>query len=231
MEVAPELLERHGVEASRPYIASMGIYLFRKEFLAKCLDSAGDDFGGDIIPAAVGTVRIQAHFFKGYWRDIGTIQAFYDTHMDLVKSDPPFRFDDVNWPIYTRPRYLPPARLDGCRFVRSVLAEGGELVDCEIEDSIVGLTSLVQGASIRRSLLMGIDADPADTQSRTEQARIGPGTVIERAIIDKNARIGSNVQILETGREQNADGTGWAIRDGVVVVRRNAVIPDGTVVK
>jgi len=230
MEVAPELLARRGVAADRPYLASMGIYLFRKEFLATCLDSPGDDFGRDVIPASLTRAQVQAHFFKGYWRDIGTIQAFYETHMDLVRPDPPFRFDDMNWPIYTRPRYLPPARIDGCRLDRSVLAEGSLLVGSNLEDSVIGVSTRMRGATVRRSLIMGIDADPADSHSRPATAGIGDGSVIERAIVDKNANIGRNVRVLAKDRAPTGQGAGWAIRDGIVVITRNAVIPDGTVI-
>jgi glucose-1-phosphate adenylyltransferase len=230
MKVAPELLARRGVSAERPYLASMGIYLFRKDFLAACIEGNDDDFGRDVIPGSISGARVQAHFFTGYWRDIGTIRAFYESHMDLVRPHPPFRFDDMNWPIYTRPRYLPPARIHGCRFEHSVLAEGGLLVDSSVENSIIGVSARMQGATVRHSLLMGIDADPADTLSRSAVAGIGAGSVIERAIVDKNASIGRNVRILEEGRGPDTDGPGWAIRDGVVVIARNTVIPDNTVI-
>jgi glucose-1-phosphate adenylyltransferase len=230
MKVSPKLLAQRGVAAERPYLASMGIYLFRKDFLAACLEGDDDDFGRDVIPGSLDRARVHAHFFTGYWRDIGTIRAFYESHMDLVRPHPPFRFDDADWPIYTRPRYLPPARIHHCRFEQSVLAEGGLLVDSSVEDSIIGVSTRMQGVTVRRSLLMGIDADPADTVSRSAQAGIGTGTVIERAIVDKNARIGRNVRIVEEGRGPDSEGPGWVIRDGVVVIARNAVIPDDTVI-
>ena len=230
MEVSPELLARAGVPSERPYLASMGIYLFRKEFLEACLDHEGDDFGGDVIPASVEARRVQAHFFKSYWRDIGTIGAFYEAHMDLAQPGPPFDFNDVTWPIYTRPRYLPPARIDGSRLRRTVLAEGSTMVDSEVDHSIVGIGSRIRGATIRDSLIMGIDLDPADSRSTIGPAGIGKDAVVERAIVDKNARIGSGVRILSEGRRATAEGPGWVIRDGVVVIRRDADIPDGTVI-
>jgi glucose-1-phosphate adenylyltransferase len=228
MKVSPKLLAQRGVAAERPYLASMGIYLFRKDFLAACLEGDDDDFGRDVIPASLDRARVHAHFFTGYWRDIGTIRAFYESHMDLLDPRPPFRFDDADWPIYTRPRYLPPARIHNCRFDHAVLAEGGFLTDSLVENSIIGVSTRMRGATVRRSLIMGIDADPADTLSRSAQAGIGPGTVIERAIVDKNASIGRNVRILEERRGPDSEGQGWTIRDGIVVIARNAVIPDDT---
>jgi glucose-1-phosphate adenylyltransferase len=230
MEVSRQLLAKKGVGVDRPYLASMGIYLFRKDFLVRCLEAVGDDFGRDIIPASVAEHRVQAHFFQGYWRDIGTIRAFYDTHMDLVRPKPPFDFNDPSWPIYTRPRYLPPARINGCRFERVVLAEGSTVVDSAVEDSIVGIGSRMFGATVRKSLIMGIDLDPAETSSRPGDAGIGEGSIVERAIVDKNARLGKNVRIVEEGRRNDGEGPGWCIRDGIAVITRNADIPDDTII-
>jgi len=122
MEVPPELLERRDLKADRPYLASMGIYLFDKSRLVESLNNDLTDFGHHVIPACVNDCRVQAHFFGGYWRDIGTIRAFFDAHMDLVQPHPLFDFYDPEWPIYTHPRYLPGSRLNGCRFNHAVLA-------------------------------------------------------------------------------------------------------------
>jgi glucose-1-phosphate adenylyltransferase len=188
------------------------------------------DFGRDIIPAEVSRSRVQAHFFKGYWRDIGTIRTFFDAHMDLVQPHPPFTFHDREWPIYTRPRYLPGARLDGCRFQRTLLGDGSRVVDSEVEDAVIGLRSEIQGAKIRRALIMGADSYSPEQRPGEPPVGIGEGTEIEEAIIDKNARIGSNVRIVNADGLREAAGDGWAIRDGIVVIPKNTVVPDGTVI-
>lgn len=230
MEVAPELLEQKGVRADQPYLASMGIYLFRKEVLIEALDNDLVDFGGEIIPAEVGRRRVQGHFFKGYWRDIGTIRAFFDAHMDLVKMNPPFSFHDRDWPIYTRPRFLPGARLDGCCFKQVLLSDGSRVVDSTVENSVLGLRAAVHGATIRRTLVMGVDGHYPPSPRGSPPVGIGKNTEIENAIIDKNARIGRDVRLVNAGGVQEADGEGWAIRDGIVVVAKNSIIPDGTVI-
>ena len=230
MEVTPELLEEKGVRGDQPYLASMGIYLFRKQALLEALDNDLVDFGGDIIPIEVGRRRVQAHFFKGYWRDIGTMRAFFDAHMDLVKMNPPFSFHDREWPIYTRPRYLPGARLDGCCFTRVLLGDGSRIEDSTVEDSVLGLHAVVGGATISRTLVMGVDGHYPEAPAGSPPVGIGKNTVIENSIIDKNARIGRDVRIVNAEGIQEADGDGWAIRDGIVVVPKNSIIPDGTVI-
>lgn len=230
MDVSPELLAAKGVRADQPYLASMGLYIFRKQALLDCLASDHVDFGRDIIPAAVGSRHVQAHFFKGYWRDIGTIRAFFDSHMDLVREDPPFDFHDASWPIYTRPRYLPGARLSGCRFEQALLGDGSVLHDSEVSQSVVGLRSRVQGAHLERVLMMGVDSRYPDVGPDAPQVGIGEGSVIRNAIIDKNARIGREVKVVNERGETTAEGDGWVIRDGIVVISKNAVIPDGTVI-
>ena len=230
MEVAPSLLEAKGVASDLPYIASMGVYMFRKEALVDALDNDLVDFGGDIIPAEISRRRVQAHFFKGYWRDIGTIRAFFDAHMDLVQPDPPFTFHDREWPIYTRPRYLPGARLHGCHFDHVLLGDGSRVVDSEANDSVIGLRAVINRSSIHRTLIMGVDSHYPDPKPGEPPVGVGEGCSISNAIIDKNARIGRGVRICNEQGVQEADGDGWAIRDGIVVVQKNGVVPDGTVI-
>jgi glucose-1-phosphate adenylyltransferase len=230
MEVSPSLLETKGVPSGLPYLASMGIYIFRKDALVEALDNTLVDFGSDIIPAEVSNRRVQAHFFKGYWRDIGTIGAFFEAHMDLVEEEPQFTFHDQEWPIYTRPRYLPGARLHRCRFDHALLSDGSRVEDCELENAIVGLRGEIRKSTIRNSLIMGIDAHYPAPEAGEPPLGVGEGCEISNAIIDKNARIGRNVRICNEAGVDEADGDGWAIRDGIVVVAKNAVIPDGTVI-
>jgi glucose-1-phosphate adenylyltransferase len=230
MEVAPSLLEAEGVAADQPYIASMGIYIFRKEALIEALDNDLADFGGDIIPAEVSRRKVQAHFFKGYWRDIGTIRAFFDAHMDLVQPDPEFTFHDPAWPIYTRPRYLPGARLHGCRFDRVLLGDGSRVEDSVAEEAVIGLRAQIHNSTVRRTLIMGVDSHFPEPKPGDPPVGVGEGCEISNAIIDKNARIGRGVRICNERGVQEADGDGWAIRDGIVVVEKNGVVPDGTVI-
>jgi glucose-1-phosphate adenylyltransferase len=231
MRADAKLLERCGVGADRPYLASMGIYLFNKNFLMGSLASAQHhDFGQNVLPHAVAGGKVQTFLFDGYWRDIGTIRAFYDAHMDLVKPDPPFHFNDPDWPFYTHPRYLPGSRLNAVRINRSIVSEGTTLEECTVEDTIVGVRTSMKRATVRRSLIMGGDPYPPEGPPGCPPLGIGEGTLVEDAIIDKNARIGRNVRIVNKSEIAEGDGPGWAIRDGIVVVKKNAVIPDGTTI-
>jgi glucose-1-phosphate adenylyltransferase len=230
MAISPQLREQRKLDERRPYLASMGVYLFRKEVLIECLANDFVDFGNDVIPQAASTRRVQAHFFRGYWRDIGTIDAFYEAHMDILSPDPPFHFNDPNWPFYTLPQYLPGARLHRSEFTRSILTEGTLITDSRIRQSIVGLRTTVRNATIRNSLIMGVDPDPPAAPNGSPPLGVGEGSVIEHAIIDKNARIGRNVTITNAAGRANTEGDGWAIRDGTVVIPKNAIIPDGTTI-
>jgi glucose-1-phosphate adenylyltransferase len=230
MTISDSLRDRWKIPTHRVYLASMGIYLFKKHTLIQCLENNLVDFGRDVIPAAVPSARVQAFFFSQYWRDIGTIPAFYQAHMDLLQVDPPFDFNDPDWPYYTQPRYLPGARLDNTTFHRSVLSEGTRISDSTIEDSIIGVRMIIRQSVVKRSLVMGVDPVVPEVRPGAPPPGIGHGSHIERAIIDKNARIGRNVKIVNENGVMEGEGDGWAIRDGIVVVVKNAVIPDGTVI-
>ena len=229
MEVAPSLLRERGAGSDRPYLASMGIYLFAKEALIHCLDSDLTDFGQDVIPASVDGNKIQAHFFDGYWKDIGTIGAFYDAHMDMVQSQPPFDFYDPQWPFFTHPRYLPGSTLTGCRFNQSILAGGAHVAESTIEQSVIGVRAVVDKATVKRSLIMGAEDFPARVPG-APAVGIGQGSLIQDAIVDLNARIGRNVRLVNKDRLTAGEGPGWLIRDGIVVVPKNSVVPDGTTI-
>jgi glucose-1-phosphate adenylyltransferase len=213
----------------KPYLGSMGIYLFNEQVLCDCLDSDATDFGSEVLPAAVDRVRVQAHMFHGYWRDIGTIRAFYETHMDLVRPNPAFDFYDPDWRIFTHPRYLPGSRVKNSRLDRAIVAAGCEVTDSDIQESIVGLRAVAYGATVRSTLLMGVDESFPEIPG-APRVGIGRGSRVENAIIDKNARIGRDVQLVNEKGLQEAEGDGWVIRDGIIVVPKNGVIPDGTVV-
>ncbi|MFT5434815.1 MAG: glucose-1-phosphate adenylyltransferase, partial [Myxococcota bacterium] len=165
-------------------------------------------------------------------RDIGTMRSFYDAHMDLVKPSPAFRFDAHDWPIYTASRFLPCARITETMFTRSMLADGTLITSSIVEDSVIGVRTTIRGATIKRTLIMGADSrvDRSAPSSDIPPVGIGEGTIVHDAIIDKNARIGRNVRILNEAKLVEAVGDGWAIRDGIVVIPKDAIIPDNTVI-
>ncbi len=226
----------------QPYIASMGIYVFKKEVLIKLLRESLErtDFGKEIIPDASKEYRVQAYLFNGYWEDIGTIESFYNANLALTQQpQPPFSFYDEQAPIYTRPRYLPPSKLLDCQITQSIIGEGCILKNCRIEHSVLGVRSRIEsGAMIEDSLLMGADyyQASAERQCSLEKGEvpvgIGTDTIIRRAIVDKNARIGHDVKIINKDNVQDADreSQGFYIRNGIVVVLKNALIPDGTII-
>lgn len=226
----------------KPYIASMGIYVFKKEVLIKLLQEASErtDFGKEIIPASAKDYNVQAYLFDSYWEDIGTIEAFYEANLALTRQpEPPFSFYNEDAPIYTRPRYLPPSKLLDCQVTESIIGEGCILKNCRIQHSILGVRARVEaGCTIDESLIMGADFyQPfVEQQSNCENDKvplgIGSNTTIRRAIIDKNARIGCDVQIINKDKVEEADreDQGFYIRSGIVVVLKNAVIKDGTVI-
>ncbi len=226
-----------------PYIASMGIYVFNRDVMVKLLNEAPErtDFGKEIIPQSANDYNVQAYLFNDYWEDIGTIEAFYDANLALTKQPrPPFSFYEEEAPIYTRSRYLPPTKLLDCQVTESMIGEGCILKNCRIHHSVLGVRSRVEaGCIIEDSLLMGADFyQPfAERQSECETSSnvslgISANTTIRRAIIDKNASIGCDVQIINKDRVEEADreNEGFYIRNGIVVVLKNAVIPDGTII-
>jgi glucose-1-phosphate adenylyltransferase len=226
----------------QPYIASMGIYVFKKDVLIKLLRESleSTDFGKEIIPDAAKDFNVQAFLFDGYWEDIGTIEAFYDANLALTEQPrPPFSFYDEQAPIYTRARYLPPTKMLDCKVTQSLIGEGCILKNCRIEHSVLGVRSRVEsGSIIEDSLIMGADyyQDSVERQCNLFDDDISVGicadTIIRRAIVDKNARIGKNVKIINKDNVQEADreSQGFYIRSGIVVVLKNAVIADGTII-
>jgi glucose-1-phosphate adenylyltransferase len=226
----------------RPYIASMGIYVFQRKVLLDLLKAAPErtDFGKDILPASTKDYNVQTYLFDDYWEDIGTIEAFYNANLALTQQPaPPFSFYDEKAPIYTRPRHLPPTKLLDCNVVESMVGEGCILRECTIKRSVIGIRSRIEtGCIIDNALLMGSDyyESPAERLAALESGKvplgIGVNTMIQRAIVDKNARIGRNVQIVNKDRvqESNREKLGFVIRSGIVVVIKNATIPDGTII-
>ena len=225
-----------GREGEEVFLASMGIYLFECSVLTSLLIASDeDDFGRDIIPGAIDKVAVYAHRFDGYWQDIGSIRSFYDANMMLTDREPAFEFYRPDAPVYTHQRYLAGSRIENCRIDRSIVAEGCRIREAEIERSVIGVRSIIAEESrLYNTVLMGADfyESPQDHERRLPlglpAVGIGAGTVIHRAIVDKNARIGEKVIIANEGNVDHADGEGYCIRDGIVVVPKDAVIPDGT---
>lgn len=240
MKVDTSMLGLDEDEAEKkPFIASMGIYVFKKEVLIDLLNQSPEqtDFGKEIIPSSAKDYNIQAFLFDNYWEDIGTIESFYDANLALTRQpQPPFSFYDKAAPIYTRARYLPPTKLLNCQVTESIIGEGCIIKDCQIHHSVLGIRSRIEsGCTIEDTLIMGADyyEQFAERQSGLENGGtplgIGEGTTIRRAIVDKNARIGRNVRIINKDAVEEADreSQGFYIRNGVVVILKNAVIPDG----
>ena len=224
----------------RPFLASMGIYVFHKDVLRRLLLDEmpqGVDFGKEIIPEALLRYNVQAHLFDGYWEDIGTIGTFYRANIEMTLPLPPFNVFDSEAPMYTRPRYLPGSKLLDCHIQSSIITEGCIINGATITDSIIGIRSRIEhGSRLDGVLMMGadfyqnLDELQADINRGYPRIGIGPKCFIRRAIIDKNARIGAGVQILNEAHQTELDGDGYFIRDGIVIVPKSGVIPDGTVI-
>ncbi len=214
--------------------ASMGIYVFDREVLDDALIGSEHDFGKHIIPRLIETRRVHAFQHEGYWEDIGTIRAFYDANLDLCEPLPQFNFYDASAPIFTHARYLPATKIIKSQVERSVIADGCIINDALIEHSLIGVRSRIQaGATIRDALVMGQDYYDSPDRVPIPGAPamgIGHAAWIERTIVDKNARIGDDVRITPDGKPDFLDGPNFYIRDGIVIIPKNAVIMSGTVI-
>jgi len=213
--------------ADKPFVASMGIYVFSRDVLFDLIHSTpGIDFGKELIPAALTTHKVHAYFYRGFWADVGTVRAFYDVNLALTERPAPFSFFDPRRPIYTHARFLPGTRADRCRIDRSIVAEGCDLEACTIEESIVGIRMAVRpGAHIRRSVLLG--ADFYEEGGSGVPLGIGRDVVLDGVIVDKNARIADGVRLINDGTADDADRDGYYVRSGVIVVPKGAVITHG----
>ena len=235
----PAMFHEHGVEPKdRTHLASMGIYLFEKEALFRLLgQSHMIDFGREVFPFAISESRVHAYLFDGYWRDIGTIRAFYEANLALTDWEPPFNLYEPGGQIFTHARFLPPAKLNRARIECSIVAEGSIVDEAVIDHSIVGLRSVVRrGVTIRDTIIMGADYYDWDggrfsgVPGDAPPLGIGEGTRVRGAIVDKNARIGPNCVIENAKGVEEAEGENYVIREGIVVIPRSAVLPEGTVI-
>jgi glucose-1-phosphate adenylyltransferase len=233
VRVEPSWIDRRGIASrGREYLASMGIYLFNRQVLLDALDKTLNyqDFGREVFPAAIRSRHVQVHLFDGYWEDIGTIKSFYDANLALVRPDPPFSLLSPTAPIYSRPRFLPPTRIDGATIRNSLIADGCVIEkDAVIENSIIGLRCHIRrGATIQNSILIGADEHEAAPPKGAPPLGIGMSTLVNGAIVDKNCRIGAGCRVANDARvESTPDRDDAVVREGIVVVQKEATLPDG----
>ncbi|HEY2615267.1 MAG TPA: glucose-1-phosphate adenylyltransferase [Chthoniobacterales bacterium] len=231
-KMGPELLASiDEAPSAELFQASMGIYVFNRNVLVECLDNNLADFGKHVIPESIGQRQVSGYIFNGYWEDIGTIRAFYEANLDLTDLVPQYSFFEASAPIYTHPRFLPGSKVNGATLRQAIIADGCIISDAHIERSVIGVRSTIEsGATIRNSIVMGADyyeIEPTPDRRRLPSIGIGRNCVIDRAIIDKHARIADGVVITPEGKPADFDGGNYFIRDGIVVVPKNAVIPAG----
>lgn len=236
----PELVKSAPVMINQEphYLANMGIYIFKKNILEKLLTEINkDDFGKEIIPEAIKKYKVVAYHYSGYWSDIGTIASYYEDSLMLTDPLPPFNLYDEDWQIYTRARYLAPAKISNCSIKQSIIAEGCIIEAREVRHSIVGVRSVVgKNTLIEDSILTGNDyyenTSVANPRKSPKDPRLGIGQncLIRKAIIDKNCSIGNHVQIANKDNVESLDGPNYSIRDRIVVIHKGAVIKDNTII-
>jgi len=229
--VSPGSLMTGGVTAEKPFVASMGIYVFAREVLLEILDQPGIDFGKEIIPKALSNHVVNPYVFRGYWADVGTIDAFYRANIQLTERESPFDFFHPPPPIYTHARFLPGTRTYDCRIDASIVAEGCYLDRCEIRESVVGIrTRIADGARITRSVLLGADFYEEEVAATSLALGIGRDVLLDRVIVDKNARIADGVRLVNDAGVEHADGDGFYIRNGIIIVPKGAQVRAGVAV-
>ncbi|MGE5814532.1 MAG: glucose-1-phosphate adenylyltransferase [Acidobacteriota bacterium] len=219
-----------GQVEGKPFIASMGIYVFSRDVLQNVLSQPGTDFGKEIIPAALGRYRVSAYLYDGYWADVGTIRAFYDANIMLTHRGAPFSFFHPKRPIYTHPRFLPPPRVQKSNLDAALIGDGAYLDSCTVDTSVIGVRTIVRpGARITRSVLLGADTyeEPHVPTDRVPLG-IGRNVVLDRVIVDKNARIGDGCRLTNEKKLETYDGNGLYIREGIVIVPKGAEVRTGT---
>jgi glucose-1-phosphate adenylyltransferase len=233
-EINSELGIQGGQES---FLASMGIYVFNRNVICDLLDNPLSDFGKHIIPHAISTHRVFSYVFQGYWEDIGTIRSFFEANLDLVSELPRFNFFDMSAPIFSRPRYLPGSKINGAQIDHAVISDGCIINRARITNSIVGLRTIIgDNTELNRVVILGSDYyesyESVERHERDGLPRVGIGAQckIENAIIDKNARIGNNVVISSADKPENVDHERYYIRDGIVIIPKDAVIPHGMVI-
>lgn len=236
-----EWIEARGVAHSgRDFLASMGIYVFKKEALLAMLESKPypDDFGTQIFPRHYKTHKLYVHLFDGYWEDLGTVRSYHEASLALARPDPPFDFASPDGVIYTRMRFLPAARICNSVLTESLVSDGCVVqTGAHVERSLLGVRSRIgRDAVIRAAVIIGADRFETDQERAANRRRgipdfnVGDGSVIEHAILDKDCRVGRNVRIVNDKKLTEAEGDNYIIRDGIVVIPRGAIVPDNTVI-
>jgi glucose-1-phosphate adenylyltransferase len=238
LKLSPETQKKMDIKGGgETFLASMGIYVFNRKTICELLDNPLSDFGKHIIPHAITTRRVFSYVYQGYWEDIGTIRSFFEANLDLVSELPRFNFFDMSAPIFSRPRYLPGSKINGAQIDHAVISDGCIINRASINTTIVGLRTLVgSGTALNRVIVLGSDyyesQESVEKNESEGRPRIGIGEncKIENAIIDKNARIGNNVTISPAGKAENLDHERYFIRDGIIIIPKDGVIPHGTVI-
>jgi len=238
LRLPQEWYPRLGIDGGRElFLASMGIYVFNSDIVHELLENAFTDFGKHIIPHAIEARRVYSHIYQGYWEDIGTIRAFFEANLDVAAELPRFNFFDMKSPIFSRPRFLPGSKINGAHIDHAVVSDGCIINHARITQSTIGLRTIVgAGTELNRVVALGCDyyetKESIEDHERVGEPRIGIGSGcrIENAIIDKNARVGNNVRISPAGKPESFDHDRYYIRDGIVIVPRNGMIPHGMVI-
>ena len=238
LQIPRESYDDLDIEGSEDfYLASMGIYVFNRSTMVKLLDNDFTDFGKHIIPGAISSHRVFSYVYQGYWEDIGTIKSFFEANLDGAEELPKFNFFDMSSPIYTRPRFLPGSKINGASIDHAIVSDGCIISHAHVSHSVIGVRSFVGiGTNLHRVIMMGADyyESQASMHENLNAGRprmgIGQHCRIENTILDKNVRVGDNCVISPAGKPENFDGNGYVIRDGIVIVPKNGVIPHGTVI-
>ncbi len=233
LQMKPELLRKlNEPDHQELYLASMGIYVFNRKLLEECLNNDLPDFGKNIIPSIIGASHVQAHIHRGYWEDIGTIRSFFDANLNLCDPQPQYNFYAPGAPIYTQSRFLPASVVEETVVNRAMISDGCQIRSAQLDRCVIGIRSIINaGSKLRNTIVMGADyyeRDKGGPPSEGIPIGIGRDCIIEDAIIDKNARIGDGVVITQHDKNENSEGPGYYIRDGIVVVPKNGIIPPGT---
>ena len=234
---AEQLAKQELEPGSDHYLASMGIYLFNRQTLIELLENEMSDFGKHIIPRSIGTHRVYSFVYQGYWEDIGTIRAFFEANLDMTSTMPQFDFFQMETPVYTRPRFLPASKINGAAIDQAIISDGCIIDRSRISQSLIGVRCLIApGCRVHRSILLGSNnyeteaSKAASDQDGIPRIGVGGNTRIENTIVDKNARIGADCVITPEDKPEQLDGKNYFIRDGIVIIPKNAVIQDGTVI-
>ena len=234
---AEQLAKQELEPGSDHYLASMGIYLFNRQTLIELLENDMSDFGKHIIPRSIGTHRVYSFVYQGYWEDIGTIRAFFEANLDMTSTMPQFDFFQMETPVYTRPRFLPASKINGAAIDQAIISDGCIIDRSRISQSLIGVRCLIApGCRVHRSILLGSNnyeteaSKAASDQDGIPRIGVGGTPRIENTIVDKNARIGADCVITPEDKPEQLDGKNYFIRDGIVIIPKNAVIPDGTVI-